>query len=116
MQTESADQFIERLQTTLSKIRLSDLVAVDLSATGEEGVITLDKIQTQEHGKGHAKCAMRVLTSIADDLEYEIKLIPRPLDEETDQDRLVNWYKRWGFVSVENGEAMVRKVQWGSNR
>jgi len=116
MQTESADLFIERLQTTLSKIRLSDLVAVDLSATDQEGVIALDKIQTQEHGKGHAKCAMRVLTSIADDLEYEIKLFPRPLDEETDKDRLVNWYKRWGFVSVDNGEAMVRKAQWGSSR
>lgn len=115
MPIESADTFIERYQEKLTKIRLGDLVAVDLSATDEDGVISLDKIESHEQGKGHAKCAMRVLISIADDLEYEIKLVPRPLDEETDQDRLVNWYKRCGFISVDDGKAMVRKAQWGCN-
>jgi hypothetical protein len=115
MAIESADSFIERYQATLSMIRLSDRVAVDLSATDKAGVISLDKIESHEQGKGHAKCAMRVLVSIADDFEYEIKLIPNPLDENTDKDRLVNWYKRFGFASIDDGKSMVRKAQWGRN-
>jgi hypothetical protein len=115
MAVESAESFIERVQTTLVRIRLGNLVAVELSATAQDGVISLDKIASHTPGQGHGKCAMRVLVSLADDFEYQITLIPHPLDDATDQDRLVSWFKRCGFVAVGDGKSMLREPQWGRN-
>lgn len=58
---------------------------------------------------------MRVLVSIADDLEYQIVANPLPLDEATDKERLVNWFKRCGFAVVGDGGSMLREPQWGRN-
>lgn len=115
MAVESVDAFVERLQTTLARIRLGDLVAVDVSGTDQDDVISLDRIEAQTPGQGHGKCAMRVLVSLADDLEYQITLIPQPLDDATDKDRLANWFKRCGFVPAGDGKSMLRKPQWGRN-
>lgn len=115
MEFEPVDAFIERFHTTLTRIRLADLVAVELSATGQEGVISLDKIESEDPGKGHAKCALRALVSIADDLEYEIRLTPDPLNPGTDRERLTNWFKRFNFAATSDGTAMQRKVMWGRN-
>jgi hypothetical protein len=114
MAVESVDEFIERLQTTLARIRLGDLVTIELSATDKDGEISLDKIEAQTPGQGHGKYAMRVLVSLADDFEYQIVAKPLPLDEATDPVRLVNWFKRCGFAAVGDGGAMVREPQWGS--
>ena len=113
MAVESVDAFIERLQTTLARIRLGDLVTIELSATDKDGEISLDKIEAQTPGQGQGKSAMRVLVTIADDLEYQIVANPQPLDEATDRERLVNWFKRCGFAAVGEGESMLRKPQWG---
>lgn len=114
MAIESVDEFIERLQTTLARIRLGDLVTIELSATDKDGEISLDKIEAQTPGQGQGKSAMRVLVTIADDLEYRIVANPQPLDEATDKERLVNWFKRCGFAAVGDGGAMLRKPQWGA--
>jgi hypothetical protein len=115
MATESADSFIERYHTTLTKIRLSERVNVELSAADGGSAISLDKIESHEPGKGHAKFAMKALMSIADDMEFDVKVVPTPLDESTDKERLVKWYERCGFTPAGDGKTLVRKVLWSRN-
>ena len=115
MEFESAEAFIERVNTTLARIRLADLVTVGLSATAQPGVIVLDSVATEDRGKGYAKCAMKALMSIADDLEFDIVTILQSLDEDMDQSRLIKWLTRAGFEAEADGKTWRRKVLWSSN-
>ena len=115
MEFESAEAFIERVNTTLARIRLADLVTVELSATAQPGVIALDSVATEERGKGYAKCAMKALMVIADDLEFDIVTVPQARGEGIDRDRLIKWLTRAGFEAEIDGKTWRRKVLWSSN-
>jgi|GEM_PF-5338714 len=115
MEFESAETFIERYNTTLARIRLSDLVTVELSPTPQQGVIALDSVTSSDRGKGFAKCAMKALLSIADDLEFDILTVPQGQDTDFDQARLNKWLTRAGFEAESDGKTMRRKVLWSRN-
>ena len=112
MEHQSAEAFKERYEATLARIRLNKLVRVELSTIGQDGVVALHSIVSADKGKGHAKCAMRALMSMADDLEFDVVTVPRALDEATDLARLVAWFKRIGFEVDASGKTMRRKVMW----
>lgn len=115
MEFESVDTFKERFATTLTRIRLDKLVRVELSDVGQDGVVALHSITSTDRGKGHARCAMKTLMSMADDVEFDIVVMPRALDETTDLERLTAWFLRAGFEAEASGKTMRRKVLWDRN-
>jgi hypothetical protein len=112
---ESAETFIERVYTTLARIRLGELVTFELSETAQPQVIALDLVETADRGKGYARCAMKALLSIADDLEFDIVTIPQAREADIDQGRLIKWLTRAGFEAEADGKTWRRKVLWSSN-
>jgi hypothetical protein len=109
MTKESAAEFIETYQSKLVAAKMDDFVTVELSSV-QERVVSLDKIKSHRLGKGYAKCALGMLLLLADEFGYDIKLIPHPLDETTDETRLVKWYQALGFVFTNDGEVMERRA------
>lgn len=109
MTTVSAAAFIERYQAKLVAAKMDDFVTVELSPV-QEGIISLDKIKSRRLGKGYAKCALGILLLLADEFEYDIRLIPHPLDETTDEARLVKWYQALGFAFADGEEVMERRA------
>jgi hypothetical protein len=114
MTKESATTFIERYQTKLIAAKMDDFVTVTLSSV-HDGIVSLDKIKSHRLGKGYAKCALGMLLLLADECAYDIRLIPHPLDETTDEERLVKWYQALGFAFMEDGEVMQRRALRNGN-
>ena len=110
MQTVSATSFIEFYQQKLIEGKLDGFVTVILSSTAD-GMVSLDKIKSHHLGRGYAKCALATLLLLADEYEYAIRLIPHPLDEMTNKDRLVRWYEAYGFTHVGVDDMMVRPAK-----
>jgi hypothetical protein len=104
---ESSASFIERYRTKLTEAKMDGFVTVELSSA-QDGVVSLDTIKSHRLGKGYAKTALAYLILQADEFEYEITLIPHPLDETTDKERLLKWYTALGFVVENDGEVMRR--------
>jgi hypothetical protein len=104
---ESGTSFIERYRTKLTEAKMDGFVTVELSSP-QDGVVSLDTIKSHRLGKGYAKTALAYLILLADEFEYEITLIPHPLDETTNKERLLKWYTALGFVTENDGEVMRR--------
>lgn len=62
-------------------------------------LIDLYSVRTPQtkRGQGSATQAMRAICDDADELGYDIVLIASPLDKKTRLDKLVNFYKKFGF-------------------
>jgi hypothetical protein len=114
MPTESGASFIAHYQTKLIEGKLDAFVTVILSST-VDGAVSLDTIKSHHLGRGYAKCALATLLLLADEYEYEIRLVPHPLDEMTNRDRLVRWYEAYGFVHLGTNDVMVRPAKKRGN-
>jgi len=106
--TDSPESVIEEFQTRLEQAGLSKYVEVELSR--KNGGISLDRICSKERGKGYFKQAMEILASLCDESCKDIELIPRPLDDNTCQERLEGGYARLGFVKVPGGDSVMRRI------
>jgi hypothetical protein len=104
---ESSASFIERYRMKLTEAKMDGFVTVEISSA-QDGVVSLDTIKSHRLGKGYAKTALAYLILLADEFEYEITLIPHPLDETTNKERLLKWYAALGFVVENDGEVMRR--------
>jgi hypothetical protein len=109
MTQETAATFIERYRIKLTDAKMDDFVTVELSQV-KEGLVKLDKIKSRRLGKGYAKCALGILILLADEYGVDVTLVPHPLDETTDKDRLVKWYQALGFTFAGGGDVMERRA------
>lgn len=75
----------------------------------ENGDVTLYSIRTPRtrRGGGSAAAALTAFLRAADDAGATVRLLASPLDKYTNEDRLVAFYRRHGFVETgERGNPM----------
>lgn len=104
----SIDAIIEEFQMKLEEQDFSKAIDIDLSRS-EYGGVSLDRIHSHQRGQGFAGHALELLLSICDKYNVEIWVIPHPLDEETREDLLQAWYKRYGFVWDNGHKHLLRR-------
>ena len=78
-------------------------------------VIHLSNIYIHEEfqNQGYATEIMKILTEFSDDTGYIIKLSVRVMDSETwDLEQLVNFYKKFGFIVLEDHPVIVRMIYY----
>ena len=93
---DTIDAIIEELGDRLVECKLSRVVAIDISLDGR--TIILDRIESFERGKGHADRALKVLIELCNECQRDLTLIVRPLNAETSERRLEEWYLTNGFI------------------
>lgn len=65
----------------------------------DKDTVLLSSLEVTDRGKGFARDFMEDLTDRADEYGVTIHIIPAPMDEETDKERLLDFYSRYNFRS-----------------
>lgn len=74
-------------------------VDVELSAT-DSGNIYLGLLMVRRflsRGKGYGKAVLNMLCDWADSYELSIELLASPIKQEMTEDKLIEWYEKFGF-------------------
>lgn len=104
------DRILARLDEAREKLVKTfkfGAASVDLKSRTSDAW-TLTNLNSGSRGKGEAKEVMKLAIAYADESKMDLVLHAVP-DDDTDTDRLIDFYKGFGFVKTGGFNQMTRK-------
>lgn len=95
-QRSAADRYIRIVNRAMKRIGTRNIIA-DLEAEGDARV-ALNSIDAAVPGHGYGSRAMRIIIKHADTVGITLTLAVTSENSDPEQDRLIRWYGRYGFV------------------